>query len=161
MPTTYRETDVSDLVLQSSLSAVTPDRLAATKLPRLHLCALSVLLWCVGVAAIRLAVPYGVFAAGPASWALLAATLPLAWLCLRLCVRVAGGAGAEVVGVAALVSTPALLLDGVAMTLLPWLYGPLEAGQRAGAAWVLWFVGATLALAFLQASRQASRRIAH
>ena len=155
------ETDVSDLVLQSSTCPVTPAQLAATPLPRLRLCVLSVLLWGVGVAAIRLALPFGGFAAGPASWAVLAATLPLAWVCLRLCVGVAGKAGVDVIGVAALVCTPALLLDGVAMSLVPWLYGPLEAGRRAGAAWVLWFVGVTLALAFLQASRQAGRRVGH
>ena len=152
---------MSDTVLRPSSSPVTPANASTVQLPKLRLCVLSVLLWCAGVAAIRLALPLGVFTAGPAAWALLAATIPLAWLCLRLCVRIAGGAGAHIVDVAALVSAPALLLDGVAMSLAPWLYGPIEAGRRAGAAWVLWFVGATLALAFVQASRQASRRMPH
>ncbi len=158
---------MSDLVLQSPSSPVTPaaDGLRPPApgfyLPVWRLVALSVLLWGVGVGMIRQTSPLGLFAAGPASWALLAATLPLVWLCLRVCRRVAGGPDADIVQVAALASAPALLLDGLAMSLAPWLYGPIEAGRRAGAGWVLWFVGATLALAFLQAGWQTRSLIAH
>ena len=84
---------------------------------------------------------------------LFAATLPLVWLTLRLGRRVAGW-DADVLLVAAWLSMPALLLDGAAFSAAPWLYGADEAARRAGAGWLLWFVGVSLALAFYQSSRQ-------
>ncbi len=115
---------------------------------------LGMALWAIGVGGVHLAASRGVF--GPAgSPLLLAMTLPLAWATLRLIRRVSG-AGAGMVEATALVSAPALLLDGVVLTWAPWLYDATESGQRAAGAWLLWFVGVSLVIAFAGA-RQARR----
>ena len=112
----------------------------------------SVLLWAIGVAMIRVLAPTG-WLTGTLSWLVLPATLPVAWLTLRLATHVAGRS-MDVVTLAALACAPALLLDGVGFSCVPGLYGPAEDGRRAAAGWLLWFVGAILALAFRQAARE-------
>ncbi len=132
------------------------DRSDATSIraamPAATLVVLSAILWAIAVATVRVTAPLGVFGASYAI-PLLAATLPLVWLTLRLGRRVAGW-DADVLLVAAWLSMPALLLDGAAFSAAPWLYGADEAARRAGAGWLLWFVGVSLALAFYQSSRQ-------
>lgn len=115
-----------------------------------------VVLWAVGVLSVRILSPLGVFA-GPRGWLVLAATVPLVWLTLRLVVRLAP-AFLGVVEATALVSAPALLLDGLAFTATPWIYGQAEGSRRAAAAWLLWFVGVSLAMALWRGTRQAPRR---
>jgi hypothetical protein len=103
-------------------------------------------LWAIGVLGIHACAPLGVLA--PAwSLPLLFAALPMAWLTLRLLRRVAGDAG--LVEALAIASAPALLLDGVALTWAPWVYGAAVAEQRAAGAWLLWFVGVSLVLAMI------------
>jgi hypothetical protein len=112
-------------------------------------------LWAIGMGGVHLAAVWGVFM--PAwSALLLAMTLPMAWATLRLIRRVSGADASGMVEVTALVSAPALLLDGVALTWAPSLYDATEAGQRAAGAWLLWFVGVSLVMAFAGA-RQAQR----
>ena len=119
-----------------------------------RLMALSAMLWGVGVATIRLAAPHGLFA--PAfSAVLFAATVPLAWFTVDLAVRVAGR-HTPLLATATLVSMPALLLDGVAITWAPGLYGPAALPLRAEAAWLLWFVGVSLAMALWRQMRQSA-----
>ena len=123
--------------------SATAGRAAFPPLARLFV--LSVVLWGVGVAFIREAIPFGLFSAA-ASFALLAATLPVAWLTVRLARRVAGP-GTTPFEAVALVSMPALLLDGLALTWAPAAYGPAGTSLRIPAAWLLWFVGVSLAVA--------------
>jgi hypothetical protein len=123
-----------------------------TAVPAPTLVALSALLWAIAVVTLRVAAPLGMFKAAVAI-PLLIATVPLVWLTLRLGRRVAGQ-DVDVLLVAAWLSMPALLLDGLAFSAAPWLYGADEAARRAGAGWLLWFVGVSLALAFYQSSRQ-------
>ncbi len=117
-----------------------------------RLVGLGAVFWVSGVAAIHLAAPLGVFSQAFAL-PLFIVTLPLVWLTVRLIHRLAGKVAASV-EVVALVCTPALCLDGLAMTWMPSLYGAQVVDQRAAAGWLLWFVGVSLALVFWQASRQ-------
>ena len=118
----------------------------------LPLIGLSVALWALGVAMIRLAAPFGMFARHLAA-PLFLATIPMAWLTVDLAGRVAAGR-LGVLEATAVVSAPALLLDGVALTWAPALYGVAAAPLQAPAAWLLWFVGVSLAVA-------SARRLRH
>ncbi len=124
----------------------------APGLPMTPIACLGVALWVVGVATVHVAAPFGAF---DPPWALplLLATPPLAWLSNRLVRRLAPPS-ASVVEVVALACAPALLLDGLAFTWAPTVYSVVPAEQRAASAWLLWFVGVALALAFWQAARQ-------
>jgi hypothetical protein len=109
-------------------------------------------LWMVGVVSAHLGAPFGMFAAGFAP-ALLLGTVPVVWLTLRLVGRVAGGR-MPVLEAVALTSLPALLLDGMAFTWMPGVYSASVFDQRQAAAWLLWFVGVSLAAAVLKGARQ-------
>jgi hypothetical protein len=117
----------------------------------MQLCALGVGLWVVGVVSAHLAAPFGAFTAGFAP-ALLIISVPVAWACVRLIARFGGRT--TLLEATALASTPALLLDGVAFTWLPHLYSVVETEQRQAAAWLLWFVGAALAIACVRTARR-------
>ncbi len=121
----------------------------------MRLTVLSAVLWAVGVLTIRFAAPFGLFSPG-FSLALMLATIPLAWLTVDLAIRVAGQ-NAPLPWVAAMVSMPALLLDGVAIMWAPGLYGPAAMPLRAEAAWLLWFVGVSMAVALWRQMRQTAQ----
>jgi len=114
-----------------------------------RLSALSVGLWVVGVLAVHFAAPFGVFGA-PFAAILLIATIPLAWLTVRLAGRFSPG---RIVEAVALASMPALVLDGLALTWMPAVYSVDAGEQRAAAAWLLWFVGVSLAIAIWKSFR--------
>jgi hypothetical protein len=128
----------------STGAAIGGDRVA-------RLCALGVALWVVGVMSGHLAAPLGMFTAGVAP-GLLIFTVLAAWLCVRLVGRVAGRT--TLLEATALASFPALLLDGLAFTWAPQIYSTVEAEQRQAAGWLLWFVGAALAIAHVKTARQ-------
>jgi hypothetical protein len=111
-----------------------------------RLSALSVGLWGIGVLSVHFAAPHGAFTPRFAA-VLLLATIPMAWLTVRLAVRTSGLTPARIMETAALVSMPALLLDGLALTWVPAFYSIDPGEQRAAAAWLLWFVGVSLAVA--------------
>lgn len=117
-----------------------------------RLSAVSVGLWGVGVLAVHFGAPLGVFTA-PFAAVLLAATVPMAWGTVRLAGRVGGLAPARIVEAVALGSMPALVLDGLALTWMPAFYSVTAGEQRAAAAWLLWFVGVSLAIAVWKGSR--------
>jgi hypothetical protein len=120
---------------------------------------LGVAFWVSGVVGVHFLAPLGVFS-GRWSWALLVGTGPAAWGTVRLIKRVSGVAGGALPGAVAMVSMPALLLDGVAMTWAPFVYVGDAAAQRAVGAWLLWFVGVSLVVAFLRARAGAPTRSA-
>jgi len=115
-----------------------------------RLCALGVGLWMVGVVSAHVGAPVGMFAAG-FTGVLLVATLPVAWLCVRLIGRLRGQLGW--VEATALASMPALILDGVAFSWAPGFYSEWAGEQRRAAAWLLWFVGVALAIAAFKTAR--------
>jgi hypothetical protein len=121
--------------------------------PAVRLAVLGVVLWVMGVAGAHLAAPFGVFAPG-LSAPLLLATLPMAWGSVRLARRITGLDAGQLVEGVALVALPAALLDGVALTWMPALYAADAADQRAVAAWLLWFLGASFAIALAMSRRK-------
>ena len=125
--------------------------------PAFRLVVLGVSLWVAGVLAVHLASPAGVFSERLAML-LLAATVPMAWGTVRLARRVAGLDGRQLIEGVALTSLPAALLDGVALTWIPGLYATDAADQRSVAAWLLWFLGASLAIAAAMSRKRTAGR---
>jgi hypothetical protein len=124
-----------------------------SSLPAARLAMLGAVLWVIGVAGIHLASPHGVFSARLAFFMLLAA-VPMAWGTVRLARRIGLPSGAGLVEAVGLVALPAALLDGIALTWAPGLYAADAADQRAAAAWLLWFLGASLAAALAMSPRR-------
>jgi hypothetical protein len=107
---------------------------------------LSLLLWITGVISIHFASPFGLFSPRMTPLLLLVA-LPMAFGCVRLAGRFIGGQAMSLVEAVAFAAFPAALLDGIAFTVAPSFYAVATADQRVAAAWLLWFLGASLALA--------------
>ncbi len=117
---------------------------------------LSVVLWGLGVLAIRFGAPLGLFAPTPLA-ILFLATVPLAWSTVNFAARLTGRRLASLTA-AAQASMPALLLDGLAIAWAPGLYGVDAQPVLAHiGAWLLWFVGICLAVALLWDARLATR----
>ncbi len=109
-------------------------------------------LWLIAALFIRVT-GAGLFVAGnPWLIALFIASLPVGWLLAVLPCRLMGLARPHYVQAATLMAAPALLLDGLAITWLPALYGVGVPGLELGAAWLLWGVGASFAFANLIAA---------
>jgi hypothetical protein len=125
------------------------------RVPAVRLGVLGAILWVIGVEGIRLAAPSGAFTARFAVLALLAA-VPMAWGTVRLARRIGERGGAGVLESVALVALPAALLDGAALTWAPSLYAAAAADQRAAAAWLLWFLGASFAMALVMSPKRAT-----
>ena len=123
----------------------------ATHAASVRLLLLSVVLWAVGVITIRLAAPLGMFAPRLAPLLFLA-TVPLAWATVDLARRVADGRHG-LFEATATTCVPALLLDGLALTWAQPIYGLAALPLQAPAAWLLWFVGVSLAVAMWQRMR--------
>jgi hypothetical protein len=121
--------------------------------PAARLAMLGAVLWVIGVAGIHLASPSGVFSRRLGFFVLLAA-LPMAWGTVRLARRICLPSGAGLVEAVGLVALPAALLDGIALTWAPGLYAADAADQRAAAAWLLWFLGASFAAALAMSPRR-------
>ena len=113
----------------------------------LGLLGLAVSFWASGVGLIRL-ISWQELWGGLANAVLFVLSIPTAWLCIVSVRRLAGLAPAQVLTGTALITAVVALLDGVAMTWWPALYG---GPALLAAAWLLWFVGAVLGLAVMQA----------
>jgi hypothetical protein len=129
------------------------DFMSNNTVPAARLAMLGAVLWVIGVAAIHFASPIGVFAARLAFVVLLAA-VPMAWGTVRLARRICVASGAGLVEAVGLVALPAALLDGIALTWAPGLHATDAADQRAAAAWLLWFLGASFAAALAMSPRR-------
>jgi Kef-type K+ transport system membrane component KefB len=105
----------------------------------------SVVGWFVAALFIRWAAPLGWFDGGTANVILFAVSLPVAFVTVEL-VRRFVPAGQVTLG-CALLTTPALVLDGLALTWTPALYGNHPGGPNHGSTWLLYGVGAILAVA--------------
>lgn len=113
----------------------------------LGLLGLAVSFWASGVGLIRL-ISWQELWGGLANAVLFVLSIPTAWLCIVSVRRLAGLAPAQVLTGTALITAVVALLDGVAMTWWPALYG---GPALLAAAWLLWFVGAVLGVAVMQA----------
>jgi Family of unknown function (DUF5367) len=106
-------------------------------------------LWFVAAMFIRFA-GQGLFTAGnPWLIALFVGSLPVAWALVAIPCRMLRVARPHYVKAATLMAAPALLLDGVAITWFPTLYGVGVPGLELAAAWLLWGVGASFVFANL------------
>lgn len=85
---------------------------------------------------------------------------PVAWICVRLCRRLAALDRLQLVPGVALLVVVATLLHGLALRGSPALYEGDHVG-RLGGAWLLWIYGLVLGSALLMAARSAPARPAH
>ena len=83
-------------------------------------------------------------------------SIPVAWVCVRFCQRLAGLNRAQVVPGVMLLVVVAALLHALALRWAPDLYGSDRAG-RLGSAWLLWIYGLILGYALLTALIKAER----
>ena len=116
---------------------VKPDAAGLTPGKVLLLVAFSSCAWFGAATYIRLGAPAGQFSGTEGLYTYgetALVTIPLNWL-TRLMVRMPPRAMVQVIAVT---SGWAGLLDGVAMSHFPWLYGSDPANILAGAAWLLW-----------------------
>ncbi len=84
-------------------------------------------------------------------------SIPAAWVCVRLVLRMAELAAGQLVAGTALVVVVATLIHALAFRWVPELYGNDHTG-RLGAAWLLWIYGLLVAFALLMARADNSER---
>ena len=77
-------------------------------------------------------------------------SVPVAWVCVRVVLRLAGLAAGQLVAGTAVMVVVAALIHAVAFRWVPDLYGDDHTG-RLGAAWLLWIYGLLVAFALLMA----------
>ena len=116
----------------------------------LSLILLGAVLWFLAAVFIRLAMPWGLFSGGYATAILFGITALLAPVLLSSVHRLTAGGEGPRLPTAAILCLVGGLLDAVAMTWSPELYASNPARLVAGAAWLLFGVGALLTSAMLQ-----------
>ena len=84
-------------------------------------------------------------------------TIPGSWASVKLCLPLGGCSPQNAVPAVALMSIAALLLDGVAFTWIPSVYGSDPQAIHLGATWLLWAVGVFLAVSFFVARPRQER----
>jgi hypothetical protein len=115
---------------------------------QIRLALLGALFWFLAAQMVRVGTPLGLFDGRALALTYLAA-LPLSWGFLQIGRAVGQLTPRTIVrGVALMVAT-ATLLDGLALALLPTLYGTSTPHILAGAAWILWGVGVGTAMALM------------
>ena len=114
----------------------------------LGLLALAISFWASGVGLIRLISSLELWG-GTGSAIIFVLSIPVAWLCIVSVRRLVGLAPAQVLTGTALITAVVTLLDGVALTWWPALYG---FPSLLAAAWLLWFAGAVMGVAVMRAA---------
>lgn len=128
----------------TSVSASSPSR----AVPFARLAVLGIVFWFLAALTIRLLGP-AVFAQQGLALALVfALTVPIAWAFVWAGALTSGARGAAVFPTSALMTSVAMLCDGVAVTFFPALYGLPPATLHLGAAWILWGAGLLQLIAF-------------
>ena len=122
----------------------------------LVLCLGGILFWIADVAWIRLVPAFVVDPFWGDMGFLL--SIPVAWMCVRPCRRLAGLDRAQIVPGVTLLVVVAALMHGLALRWAPGLYGSDHAG-RLGSAWLLWIYGLILGSALLAALRAERARL--
>jgi hypothetical protein len=129
-----------------------PDTATLSSRQTLILIAFGVVGWLAAALLIRFLEPYGVFDGAARVWTyllIIPGSVPLVWIgraIARLTKVQLGVAAATFTGTA-------LLLDGLAVAWIPWLYGSSTAHVLAGAAAILWGAGVAIALGFIMGRR--------
>jgi len=121
------------------------------------LAAFSTCVWFLAAMFIRFVGPMGVFH-GYKLIALYALTIPATAPLNARCRKLVRAPKGQMVTVIAVTSAVATMLDGVAMSLFPALYGSDSATTGAGAAWLLWAIGVAGALSLVTAARSNGSR---
>lgn len=108
--------------------------------------------WFAAALLIRFLEPYGALQGTARAWTyllIIPGSVPLVWIGQAIArhSRVQRGLAATVF------TTTALLLDGLAVAWIPWLYGTSTAHVLAGAAAILWGAGVAISLGFLMGRR--------
>ena len=128
------------------MTTMTVSASPALPLPRLTL--LGVFFWFLAAMAIRFFGPSLLVRGSLAPMFVFLATVPLAWGLLRLAMAMGRVRGAVVLPALAVMSLVAMMLDGVAITWVPELYGVAPDAMGMAAAWLLWGVAWTFVWAF-------------
>jgi hypothetical protein len=108
--------------------------------------------WLGAALLIRFLEPYNVFAGTARLWTyllIIPGSVPLVWIGRAI----AGLAKAQLGIAGAIFTATALLLDGLAVAWIPWLYGSSSAHVLAGAAAILWGAGVLIGLGFVMGRR--------
>ena len=108
--------------------------------------------WFAAALLIRFLEPFNVFAGTARVWTyllIIPGSVPLVWIgqAMTRHTRVQRGLAA------AIFTTTALLLDGLAVAWIPWLYGTTTDHVLAGAAAILWGAGVAITLGFVMSRR--------
>jgi hypothetical protein len=106
------------------------------------------LLWFAAAMLVRVIAPMGALEGGARALTYLIVvpgTVPFVIIGRKLAKLVAGQVAAAIT----IATATALLLDGLAVAWIPWLYGATETHVLAGAAVILWGAGVGLVLGFL------------
>jgi hypothetical protein len=134
---------------EQALSGEAADRLRSDLTPKrtAMLVAFATLVWFLAALFIRFAGPAGIFD-GAKGLALYGLTMPATIPLNARTRKIAGLPRRRIVTAIAVTSATATMLDGVAMSLFPQLYGDPVA-MRDGAVWLLWAIGVGLMLALV------------
>jgi hypothetical protein len=112
--------------------------------------------WFIAAMFIRLALSQGWLDGGAVTFAIFAASLPVAASSIEFAHRLVKGARGHLMHTAAPICIVGLLLDGIAFVWASKLYTANPSLLAAGGAWLLWTVGLTLAYASLRDARAAA-----
>lgn len=127
---------------------------AASLIPRQTgiLVAFGAVAWLLAALLIRWLEPFDVLQGSARVWTyllIIPGSVPLVWIS-----RAIASLTKAQLGVACAISTAAaLLLDGLAVAWIPWLYGTTTEHVLAGAAAILWGAGVVITLGFLMSRR--------
>jgi hypothetical protein len=108
--------------------------------------------WFAAALLIRFLEPFNVFDGTARIWTyllIIPGSVPLVWIGRAI----AGLAKVQLAVASAIFTGTALLLDGLAVAWIPWLYGTTTEHVLAGAAAILWGAGVAIWLGFLMSSR--------
>lgn len=81
-------------------------------------------------------------------WLLFVAAIPLSWFFVKILIVVGQLSGADRLRAVALSSFAAALLDGIAITWFPALYGLEQAGLLLAAAWLIYVFGVGVGIGY-------------
>jgi hypothetical protein len=137
-------------ILQETPSDLTPAKITT-------LIAFATVVWFLAALFIRFVGPSGVFG-GIKGGLLYLATIPATIPLNARTRKIVGLSKVDTLTAVAVTSATATMLDGVAMTWFPALYGGDPAIVKGGAAWLLWAIGVGLALALVTTIRSERAR---
>jgi hypothetical protein len=109
---------------------------------------LGIVFWFVGVLVIRFAGSPLFDRSNPWLLPLFGASIPLYWVLVKTIAVLGQVNGADLLRAFSLSSVAAAVLDGIALTCFPGLYGLEQAGLLLAAAWLIYVFGVGLGIAY-------------